>query len=750
MTTRRSIVASPWRRSRRHRAGVLASAASVVLALGMVFTSSAAAASISPRAVEGGPGTAFPCPTGETCVSLPCSTSACPTVEAAPTSNLGSDQWVYLNFVNFPKGNVLEVDYCSNKVALAKAAPLCDVTGTATLQYPQQEIPIFPDGQAVTSFHVQSDLDSPGDTPFSGLVPGSSPEQSGSFWCDNGPNLCSIDVVDPYMTSNYSVTPQVSDTIVVPVTFQPATSGCPGAQFLYTSSDFSVEQLFPHETPLACTGSHPVIPLNTATDAVNALQNLTSGSSQIAFVTDPTSPDMQVILAATHTRYALIPVAASAVVIGYQATMQHGSGSFYGFSNMRLTASEVAGLITYNYPAPYGSDIVECPASLVKQLGGTPTGKTSPCPLIEGLNAAKNYTPAQSYGSFIPSYHSGVTRELVTWICSAPNPLIRVDGHNIDDPNLASTELTTSSWDPTWPIKSCAPFDQFPAVPSPSDTEYALLNAPAIQAKFLRAYLPPAQFENRPEAAFAPLDWSEARYQGLDVAALQNASGVFVQPTPASVEAGLSAATVGPDGVLDPDWTSTNPAVYPLPSVTYAIVPVGAEPAAEGNSMRTLLDSLLAFTGGAESAELPDGYVPLPSAMYQSALSDVLTDITIAKSTTPPPHKGGGGGSKPPATTTTSTTTTTEVPSGLGATTPASLPPTTVVHHHSSGAPNPVAPVVQVAKSIAPAVIHFAGVVLHSSAFRWALPVVGGVGVVSAVPGGLLLFSRRRRRARVT
>jgi hypothetical protein len=385
----------------------------------------------------------------------------------------------------------------------------------------------------------------------------------------------------------------------------------------------------------------------------------------------------------------------------------------------------------------------------VKQLGGTTKGKTGPCPLIEGLNAARNYTPAQSYGSFIPSYHSGVMRELVTWICSAPNPPIRVDGHNIIDPNLASTELTTSNYDPNWPIKSCTPFDQFPAVPSPSDTEYALLDAPAIQAKFLRAYLPPAQFENRPEAAFAPVDWSEARYQGLNVAALQNASGLFVQPTTASVEAALSVATAGPEGVLEPDWTSTNPAVYPLPTVTYAIVPVGAEPAAEGNAMRTLLDSVLAFTGGAESSALPDGFVPLPSAMYQRSLSDVLSDITIAKSTTPPPHKGGGGGKPPATTTTTSTTTTTEAPSGLGATTH-SVPPTTVVHHHSSGIPNPVAPVVQAAKSIAPAVVHFAGVVLHSSAFRWALPVVGGVGVVSAVPGGLLLFSRRRRRAKVT
>jgi hypothetical protein len=674
------------------------------------------------------------CPIADECVSLPCKDKGhCPTAEATPTSDLGDDQWVYLNVSNFPAGDLLAVSYCTaTKPISAKAEPLCDAISTSTLPNPQQQLPIFSNGTATTSFHVEFNPPAPGNVPYSGIVPGTIPTKTGNFYCDNGPHQCAILVTDSSLGSGNSELPTPANSLVIPIRFRNAASGCPRAQFVFTSSDFSVEQLFPHESSFACTSAHPVVPVDTASDSATAVQAMTTGGASIAFVSNPLSPAVQLQLRKLDGKFAVIPVAASAVVMGYLATMQQGFGSFYPFSSMRLTPSEAAGIISFNYSSPFLADMVQCPSKLTTQLYQTPS-PAGPCPLMYVLNSVTGFGSAGSYGVFLPSYQSGMTRELIDWMCTAPNVPVSVDGVRVTDPHFAWQELTKSTFDTSWPIKACKAFDGFPAITSPNSAEYALVNSPAIQVKFLRQFLPPPDTENHPAAGFAPVDWSEARYLGLDDVALQNAAGYFVAPTDASVEAALALAKSGPYGVLEPNFTKATSDSYPIPEVTYAVVPTAKLTATTAAQLQEALDELLNFTGGSTSSHLPAGYAPLPSWLYQRALADVKGEIVAPSS-----KKSGGGGS---GTTTTTTVPVTRTTSTVPPTTTSSTVPSTTTTVPATTTTIRIAP-----ESRPPAPVHFAPVVLQSSGARLALPLIVGGGGFSLFPGTFLLARRRVRQ----
>lgn len=716
-------------------AGVLLCLGISVAAAGVVEALPATAAVSETHAALTGNGSS--CPQADVCVSLPCKNKGhCPTVAATPTGDLGSDQWVFLNLSNFPPGDQPEVSYCTDTQPItAKSEPLCDAISTPTLPNPQQLLPIFPNGTALSSFHVELNPPAPGNVPFSGIVPGTIPPVTGNFFCDNGAHKCAILVTDSALGAGNSGVPTPSNTVVIPVQFRTSSSGCPRAQFVFTSSDFSVEQLFPHESAFACTNAHPVIPVDTASDSATAVQSLVTGGTSIAFITNPLSPSVQQQLYKSRGKFAVIPVAASAVVLGYLATMQQGVGSFYSFNSMRLTPSEVAGVITYNYSTPFLSDIVHCPSQLTTQIYGSPS-PAGPCPLMYALNTVSGYGSAGAYGVFLPSYQSGVTRQLFDWICSSPNEPVHIDGVNVDDPNLASHELTSSTFDHSWPIKTCRPVDGFPAVPSPNSASYALVNSPAIQVKFLRQYLPPPLTESHPAAAFAPMDWSEAAYLGLNAVALQNAAGGFVLPTNGSVEAGLTAAKTGPFGVLEPSFTAKNNGAYPLPEVTYAVVPTTKLTSTTASQLQSLLDELLTFTGGSQSNRLPAGYTPLPSWLYARALAEVKSEIVAAPSKS---HSGGG------PTTTTTTTTTVPVTTTTSSTVPATTTTSTVPATTTSSVPVTTTTIPTAHHAGPPPVVHFAPVVLEGSGARLALPLIVGGGGFSLIPGTLLLARRRVR-----
>ena len=77
----------------------------------------------------------------------------------------------------------------------------------------------------------------------------------------------------------------------------------------------------------------------------------------------------------------------------------------------------------------------------------------------------------------------------------------------------------------------------------------------------------------------------------------------------------------------------TPPRAYPMPDITYALVPTAPQAPAQAKAMKDLLTNLVDVSNGDGAAPLPPGYYPLPTSMYQTALGDINSDITAAPST---------------------------------------------------------------------------------------------------------------------
>jgi hypothetical protein len=707
-------------------ARVLAAAGLATLALsGLTLgAATARATTLEPLA------SATACAPGASCVTIPATCAAgttCPRVSVEPTTELGQDQWVYLNLSNFPYTtpvNVVQIYFCADEVPLtATSPPHCILEGTSDFSYPNEEIPVLANGTGAMSFQTLDDPRGHGDIPFVGEIPGDATAPPVKFFCGDPSDQCSVDVVDPSMlpsgTPNNAI-PVPSDTAVIPLGFASQKTPC-AAKFPFIVSDYSIDHLFQHEAPVACAGKSPVIPLDTPASTTAVLSSLSSGN--VAFLDDPQAADVQAALAKVH--YSVVPVTASAVVIGYVAAMEQ-DGLKYPFSSFELTPNEVAGLSVYNYQGPYNSDLVKC---------GTTT-----CSAMEGLNTVPGYIGASQYGVFPPSDDTGVTEELTDWVCSAPNVPFRLNGKLTTDPNTAKETLTHSVNQTPWPIKKCAAFDTFPPL-KPLGTLFDPALDPLHAVKFLRTFAIPPQFQASPVAGFAPIDWADARYNGLDTASLQNADGQFVAPTTASVDAEIAAEPVGKAGYPLPDPSLKVNGGYPMSTVIYALVPNGPLPSAEATLNAEMMDELLDYT--TTTKMLPDGYVPLPDKLAALAHTELAKALA-----------GENANRTSPTTTTTSL-------SVVSSTTSPTVPPTTsgaVISTGGSGTAVPTSlpssvPTSVPTKTTQPSKrpstrgLSVADVTLSAATARIALPVALGVGgILLVISLGLSLVGFMRRR----
>jgi hypothetical protein len=98
----------------------------------------------------------------------------------------------------------------------------------------------------------------------------------------------------------------------------------------------------------------------------------------------------------------------------------------------------------------------------------------------------------------------------------------------------------------------------------------------------------------------------------------------------------LSRATTNADGVtVRPNFADTDPEDYPMPMVTYVTAPTSKVYEGRGITLR----KFLTYAVGDAQTTLPDGYVPLSSAMVQQT-QDAIGKIPT--STAPAPGSGGG------------------------------------------------------------------------------------------------------------
>ena len=173
-----------------------------------------------------------------------------------------------------------------------------------------------------------------------------------------------------------------------------------------------------------------------------------------------------------------------------------------------------------------------------------------------------------------------------------------------------------------------------------------------------------------------------------------------------------------------------------MPDITYALVSTSPQ-GSQAAPIKDLLTNLVTYSHG---SNLPQGYAPLPDAMYQAALSDISRDV-IAKAPSPtkptsPASSGGGSGTQGGGG------------SGSGSNSPDRTLPLTKAeaariakqrsHRHSptGGIPSAATPT---------------GIALLAidEASRYFLPLVLALGGACLIAGPLLYFIpayRRRRR----
>lgn len=190
---------------------------------------------------------------------------------------------------------------------------------------------------------------------------------------------------------------------------------------------------------------------------------------------------------------------------------------------------------------------------------------------------------------------------------------------------------------------------------------------------------------------FGYLDSSTAAFYGLPTVCIQmdpnwaTTGTPCVKATPESISAALAEATVNADGTVTTKSRPTNPAAYPLPTITYALALDQQGDTATARALRQTVELAV----GEGQTQLPQGYAPLPeslrsvsraaAARYTEAppAAPPVTTTTVPSTpsvptTAPAAPSGGGGSGSSPATTVRpivrpSASTATRRPIGQGA-----------------------------------------------------------------------------------
>ena len=785
------------RRARRH----LCVATVMVLAIA-VLTVAGISSPSSISAVKAGAAAACQSDGSTGCIGkLPCSTGHCPSIDVAPSTDLSDGQYVFISATDFPSGDSMRVAICSASPAVSTdpTDPWCLNGEWEANTWTPAQVPIAVDPSqsnlTQVSLPVFSDPAGGGDSPLPSHDILNSKGAGTGFYCDNGADPCVLEVTEEVGTPNdVGNGPPVStaDTAIFPLAFVPQSSGCPSSDpTIQTDSSFSLEHFIPRAVDATCMAAGGAVALNTATDNQSDVTNFTAGGASVAFIDDPGDPAIKAALTGKH--YAYIPIAVSATVVGFLAAQNLEGLTPYPLGKFNLTPNMVAGLITSEYQSADGSPeqvgANQVPGFSDNLIPPLSCGALFECPNDQGLQvynelgyntfallnpSPPNVTGPQSFGSFMSNVSSGSSYQVTDWICKAPNtPIsVRVDERtspngkfenrtvSVTDRNVGGTTLTsapvgTSIWPPyttsalpkgpSWVFPTCQGYATFPALAS-QEADYGESQNPSFQAKSIRSFaytgqvVPP--LTNVPDAGFGVMDSSEADFNGLNSASLQNADGTFVFPSTQNIESAASAATPCVTGCEPGTYTidygaAASRTSYPMPDITYALVSTSPQ-GSRAAPIKDLLTNLVTYSHG---SSLPQGYAPLPDAMYQAALSDISSDV-IAKAPSPtkptsPPSTGGGSGTQGGGDG-----------SGSGSNSPDGTLPLTKAeaariakqrsHRHSptGGIPSAATPT---------------GIALLAidEASRYFLPLVLALGGACLIAGPLLYFVpayRRRRR----
>lgn len=694
--------------------------------------------------------------------TLPCSSAPCPTVDVSPNLDLQDGQSVTIKTTNFPATNSFRVALCSGTTS--STDPSCLSGNWENSDYTPISIPVTDDQTQAdltsVTYPVFLNPSGEGNNVMPALDVLDNNNNTPGIYCDNTTDPCDIVVTEevgqgPIVRLGPAV--NATNSIIVPLKFRAQTTGCPtSAPQLSTYGSTSIEQMLPTVVDATCKGAAGVVAIDTTLDNQSVITGYAAGRAAVAFTDNPQDPSELAPLKGKH--YELVPVAISASTMAFLAGDILNSLSV-PISTYNLTPNMVAGLITSDYESPSGNpqfrdkqpyfgqsdnllsalaagtppvtcaQIYECdPTNIFSESNLDAFDLFNPL----SVDAVENNGVApQTFGAFMPDVPSGASYQTTDWLCHAPNPTVTAtvmeNGPGstpvatqvrVNDPNVAPTTFTSapqsSVWPPNgdpnakWVFPVCEGISNFPSI-SGSSIFFSAAQSPALQAKNMRSWayggseLPEPQNSDDPLAAFGVMDSSQAQFYGLDEASLENASGNFVAPTTASIEAGLQAASLCTKSLISPtcpantyqfNYSNPDPTAYPLPDITYAVVPTSPQPAATATEIRNLVTNMINFS---VSGALPSGYYPMPATMAKAALAELTSVVAIkTKQKTPPTT----------TTTTTITTTTTTrktgsptvkstaspAPTPTSIVTPESTPAPTPTEHLTTKVPEPSAP----------------------------------------------------------
>lgn len=146
------------------------------------------------------------------------------------------------------------------------------------------------------------------------------------------------------------------------------------------------------------------------------------------------------------------------------------------------------------------------------------------------------------------------------------------------------------------------------------------------------------------------MDAATAAFYGLPTVNVENAAGAFVGPTPGAVHAAMSHLITNGDGVTArPDFSSTDPSVYPLASVQYMVVPTSLFDTSVvhfDGAQGAILRKFLTWAVSTGQSDLNSGYVPLSDDLAQAALT-AAEKIPASGSVSPSPSPSVGPSPSP-------------------------------------------------------------------------------------------------------
>ena len=421
-----------------------------------------------------------------------------------------------------------------------------------------------------------------------------------------------------------------ADRIVVPLRFARGAGSCPvsGAAFRAAGSPMLAPAMDSWVAGL-CTGPRGLtVQYNSTVGEPQAIEDVRANLADVALVTRPASADG---IPAGRRHFVYAPVAVSAASIAYWID---DPVSGQPVTDVRLDQRLAAKLVTVSYNFGHEGRGCEPPPSVFgcdKGISGRNPETLFADPEFQRLNPGVQPVAGAGATFQIPtvaSGHSDLTWTVFRWIDASRAARAFLRGK----PDPWGMRVNSYYRGPGRPVNIFTVNDPFPVivhqyVPVFPFSQVAFYQASNWDPGTYWFKDPFGNYQPNPieppgqRALIAITGQGDAAAFGFPVAAIRNGAGRYTEPTDAAMAAAVEAMIPDGSGTLQVNPHSTDPAVYPLTMVIYAMAPTSGLPHAKAAAIARFVN-YAAGRGqvpGIRPGQLPAGYLPLPPALRAQA-----------------------------------------------------------------------------------------------------------------------------------